>query len=279
MPIGLRNAVFAEEKPAMLTPLQIGQFRAMGFLKLEGCLSSAEVEDLAAAHERLITDAPAYDYFEDNLGLPSRGTLHQGRGPELDDEFAHFVEHERILEAQRDIFGRPCLYHGGGEIWRNMSDTPWHSDVLGDPERDPDFYTIKVAFYLDELDADSGSLNVIPGSHFPAYGQALLDECGYKEGGLRPRLHLQDPPGAVAVTTRPGDVVLFDTRIWHSAFARPGGRRTAFISYVPDPEDSPLRREQVRALIQPFPYSEQLIERAGPLRQAMIARMRELDIA
>ena len=102
-------------------------------------MSSAEVEDLAAAHERLITDAPAYDYFEDDLGLPSRGTLYQGRGPELDDGFAHFVEHERILEAQRDIFGRPCLYHGGGEIWRNMSDTPWHSDVLGDPERDPDF--------------------------------------------------------------------------------------------------------------------------------------------
>ena len=91
----------------------------------------------------------------------------------------------------------------------NLSDTPWYSDVLGDPERDPDFYTIKVGFYLDAMDADSGSLRVIPGSHFPAY-EALLDECGYKEGGLRPRLHLEDPPGAVA--TQPGDVVLFDTR-------------------------------------------------------------------
>ena len=91
----------------------------------------------------MIADAPAYDYFEDNIGAPSRGTRVQRNGPERDDAFARFVEHGQILEAQRDIFGRSCLYHGGGELWMNMSDTPWHSDVLGDPERDLDFYTIK----------------------------------------------------------------------------------------------------------------------------------------
>ena len=262
----------------MLTPLQVGQFRALGFLKLEGCLTPEEVADFEAAYERLIADAPAYDYFEDNIGAPSRGTRVQRNGPEQDDTFARFIEHERILEAQRDIFGRPCLYHGGGELWMNMSDTPWHSDVLGDPERDPDFYTIKAGFYLDAMDVNSGSLRVIPGSHFPAYGQALLDECGYKEGGLRPRLQLEDPPGAVAVATQPGDVVLFDTRIWHAAPAREGGRRTVFIGYVPDPEDSPVRQEQVRALIQSFPYNDHLVETAGPLRQEMIARLRALGI-
>ena len=81
------------------------------------------------------------------------------------------------------------------------------------------------------------------------------------------------------MTTRPGDVVLFDTRIWHSARGRQGGRRTAFISYVPDPGDSPRRREQVRALIRPFPYTDHLIETAGPRRRAMVARLRELAIA
>ena len=125
----------------MLTSLQVGQFRALGFLKLEGCLTSEEMADFEAAYERLIADAPAYDYFENNIGAPSRGTRVQRNGPERDDTFARFIEHERILEAQRDIFGRPCLYHGGGELWMNMSNTPWHSDVLGDPERDPDFYT------------------------------------------------------------------------------------------------------------------------------------------
>ena len=95
---------------------------------------------------------------------------------------------------------------------------------------------------------------------------------------MRPRLHLEDPPGAVAVATQPGDVVLFDTWIWHAAPAREGGRRTVFISYVPDPEDSPVRQDQVRALIQSFPYNDHLVETAGPLRQEMIARMRELNI-
>ena len=262
----------------MLTPLQAGQFRAMGFLKLEACLTSDEAAQFAAAYDRLIAGASAYDYFEDNIGLPSQGTRMQSRCAELDEGFGRFVEHPAIVQAQRAIFGRPCLFHGGGEAWLNMSATPWHSDVLGDPERDPDFYTIKAAFYLDELDAASGALEVIPGSHFPAFGQALLDQCGYREGGLRPRLHLPEPPGAVAVATRPGDVVLFDTRIWHAAPARGDGRRTAFISYVPDPGDSPRRRQQVRQLLQPFPYTEPLIQSAGSQRRAMIGRMRELGI-
>ena len=64
--------------------------------------------------------------------------------------------------------------------------------------RDPDLFITKFVFYLDEVGADSGSLNAIPGNLFPAYGQAML-------------------------------------------------------GYVPDPGDSPGRRKQVRALLQPYP--------------------------
>ena len=261
----------------MLTPLQVGQFRAMGFLNIEGCLSPAEVGCFAAAYDRLLAAADQYDYFEENLGLPSRGTLHHGTA-ESDDGFASFIEHDNIVAAQRDIFGSPCLFQGGS-VWLNMSDTPWHSDVLGDVHRDPDFFQIKVAIYLDELDADSGSLNVIPGSHFPEFGQALLDGSGYKEEGVRPRLHLEQPPGAVSVVSRPGDVVFFDTRVWHSAFHREGGRRTAFLQYVPDPGDSAMRQAQVRECIKSLPYPDHLIETAGPRRTEMVARMQELGIS
>ena len=51
-----------------------------------------------------------------------------------------------------------------------------------------------------------------------------------------------------------------------------------FISHVPDPEDSPVRQDQVRALIQFFPYNDHLVETAGTLRQEMIARLRALGI-
>ena len=62
--------------------------------------------------------------------------------------------------------------------------------------RDPDLFITKFVFYLDEVGADSHSLNAIPGNLFPAYGQAVL-------------------------------------------------------GYVSDPGDSPGRRKQVRALLQP----------------------------
>ena len=81
----------------MLTPLQVGQFRAMGFLKLEACLTLDETAQFEAAYNRLIAGASAYDYFENNLGRPGRGTRHQNRCAELDDDFASFVEHPRIF--------------------------------------------------------------------------------------------------------------------------------------------------------------------------------------
>lgn len=42
---------------------------------------------------------------------------------------------------------------------------------------------------------------------------------------------------------------------------------------------TPLRVGQFRALIRPFPYTDHLIETAGPRRRAMVARLRELAIA
>ena len=42
-----------------------------------------------------------------------------------------------------------------------MGDSPWHSDW----RRAGDYRVLKIAFYLDPVDRDSGALRVIPGSH------------------------------------------------------------------------------------------------------------------
>ena len=262
----------------MLSDLEVGQFWTFGFTVLRGCLSENEVERLQEAHRRVIAEAPVYNYFAEN------GTRMLSPFVQADDAFADLIEQPGVMEAMRDIWGTECLYIAGSDMWANRDDTPWHTD--GQPGRYT--LTLKTAIYLDEQSKDFGSLNLIPGSHHPEYSVALFRSCGYWDRG-RPRLRL-DPhtiPGVVSVQTRPGDVVLWDNRLWHSAFKRKDGRprRTMFIGYMPDPQDDLLALKDLRTTVetqitegQPFVYSKEMMEKVSPRREKMAARLEELGV-
>ena len=262
----------------MLSDLEVGQFWTFGFSVLRNCLSMNEVEQLKEAHARVIADAPVYNYFAEN------GTRMLGPFVQADDAFAGLIEHPRVMEAMRDIWGTECLYIAGSDMWANRDDTPWHTD--GQPGRQT--VTLKTAIYLDEQDKDLGSLNVISGSQHPEFSAALFRSCGHWDRG-RPRLRLnpEEIPGAVSLHTRPGDVVLWDNRLWHSAFRRKDGRprRTLFIGYMPDPQDDLLAVKDLRTTVeahlnekQPFVYSTEMMQKAGPGREKMAARLEELGV-
>ncbi len=262
----------------MLSELEVGQFWTFGFTVLRGCLSGEEVDRLQEAHRRVIADAPVYNYFAEN------GTRMLSPFVHADDAFANLIEQPGVMEAMRDIWGTECLYIAGSDMWANRDDTPWHTD--GQPGRH--ILTLKTAVYLDEQSKGFGSLNLIPGSHHPEYSTALFQSCGYWDRG-RPRLRL-DPdaiPGALSVQTCPGDVVLWDNRLWHSAFKRKDGqpRRTMFIGYMPDPQDDLLALKDVRTTVetqiteqQPFVYSKEMMEKGCPRREKMAARLEELGV-
>ncbi len=262
----------------MLSDLEVAQFRTFGFIVLRSCLSNRELDNLQQAHDRVIADAPVYNYFAE------KGTRMLSPFVQADDTFAELIEHPGVMEAMRDIWGRECLYIGGSDMWANRDDTPWHTD--GQPGRK--IVTLKTAVYLDEQDKDLGSLNLIPGSHHAEFSAALFRSCGYWDRG-RPRLRL-DPhaiPGALSLRTRPGDVVLWDNRLWHSAFKRRDGRprRTLFIGYMPDPEDDLLAVNDLHLTVaaglsekQPWVYSREMMKKAGSGRRKMAARLEELGI-
>jgi hypothetical protein len=271
----------------MLSETEVGQFRAFGFVVLRGCLSGEEVEGLQEAYKRVVADAPVYNYFGNNDSQVLTPFV------QADDRFAALIEHPRIMEAMRDIWGVECLYIGSSDLWANRDDTPWHSD--GRPGRRA--VGIKTSIYLDEQDRDSGALNVIPGSHHPEFCEAIFKAYGYwATATSRPRLRI-DPatvPGMVPLSTRPGDVVLWDTRLWHSAFRRGDGRprRAMFISYVPDPQGDLLALSDLRAAVQAvlsnpratagpgdrFVYSREMMAKGGPAREKMAARLEALGV-
>lgn len=123
-----------------------------------------------------------------------------------------------------DLFGGPALpgrakgteYHGA---------TAWHTDAGGPPR------SLGALCYLDPLTADTGALQVLPGSHAPDFAAAIAEFL--RAGG--------EPPG-LALATHPGDVILLDERLYH---ASTGGqrRRQWRVDFVPDsaPDDE-LRR-------------------------------------
>ena len=264
----------------MLSQLEVGQFHAFGFMVLRNCLSEDEFEQVEKAYTRLIATAPRYDYFS-NIGTRMTSSFVYE-----DESLGNLIEHSKVMEAMRDIWGTECLYLGGQDMWENRDYTPWHCD--GKPAQDT--VTLKTALYLDEQDKDTGSLNVIPGSHHPDFSATLFQSCGYWEkNGGRPRLKL-DPeniPGALSLHTQPGDVILWNNHIWHSAFKRKDGlpRRTLFIGYMPDPGNDLLKilelRNQVKQHLsedRPYLYNEQMMRNASPARNKMVARLEELGV-
>lgn len=262
----------------MLSDLHVGQFRAFGFTVLKNCLTAAEMKRLEAAYERVIADAPSYQYFGDC------GTKMLCSFVDCDDAFGALIEHPAIMQAMRDIWGTECLYAGGSDMWSNLDDTPWHSD--GQPGRESQ--TLKTAIYLDPTSDDQGPLNVVPGSHHSQFCAAIFQSCGTWDRG-RPRLRLDRDkvPGAISLCTQPGDVVLWDNRLWHSAWKRKDGkpRRTMFITYVPDPLDNLVAQEQLRAGIKQTLgsgrtalYTKEMMGKGGAAREKMAARLEALGV-
>jgi hypothetical protein len=112
-------------------------------------------------------------------------------------------------------------------------DTIWHHDGR------EKLRFIRFFFYLDPLDTESGALRVIPGSHKlgDSYANSLVqaitnagdlsaeetyqqDTGRHDEGSAFLQIYGVAPeevPAAV-LTSRPGDVILFDHRILHAAF-------------------------------------------------------------
>src|SRR5262249_4032453 len=115
----------------------------------------------------------------------------------------------------------------------------WHSDG-----RHAQLRFVKIAFYLDPVDASTGALRVIPGSHHvgDSYGDgavaALVPWVGAEsdENEETAMAHWQSAPErmfglpgsklpAVALESSPGDVVAFNHNLLHSSWGGSSRRR------------------------------------------------------
>jgi ectoine hydroxylase-related dioxygenase (phytanoyl-CoA dioxygenase family) len=144
---------------------------------------------------------------------------------ERNPKLAWLKDDSRVTDLVRALLGEGYVYAGSsGNLFNSY--IHWHSDFFRDSVA-PETH-IKLAFYLDHLDGESGALRVMPGTNHPgSYRMSLYEEDRSPVfGDLERRFGLDEeqlPCWAMAVS--PGDLVVFNDAVMHANFKGRARRR------------------------------------------------------
>lgn len=254
-----------------LTDQQKAFFETFGYLGFPGLLS-----------DRIEAILREFEAVWQGRGGGHDGRLHDGKRrscivPFIDQSeyLASLLDDPRILGIATSLLGDDFNYMSSDGNYY-AGDTGWHSDGWHKEIRH-----IKIAFYLDPLTRDTGSLRVIPGSYIDGdkYARSLQEQVGKSQDLWG--IHGRDVP-AVALETQPGDVVCFHHNTKHAAFGGGGWRRMFTINLCQRyPEN---RLEDLRNYISGHArfwvernYGEIMMRTAGPERHRHLEQVMAND--
>lgn len=211
-------------------------FTDFGYLCIRSVFNTDETAEICEEFERTIQEVGS-------------GATHDGSkrtmfgGPiEHRPKLCALLDDQRVLGLIGGILGEDFNYASGDGNYYS-GDTHWHPDGNWGQ-----LFACKLAFYLDPLTRATGALRVIPGSHHPDHpvrtGKISLEHARERYG-----LNGSEIPGAEALETTPGDLVIFNHDTWHSAFG--GGKRRRMFTmnltrHAKSAEDQKLLREYLR---------------------------------
>ena len=255
-----------------LTQQQINFFNTFGYLYFPGLLADC-VDRIIAEFERVW----------ERHGGGHHGRPHDGNRrscivpfPDRSEYLSSLLDDPRIHDIAAGLLGEDFNYTSGdGNLY--VGDTRWHSDGYSGT-RIP---SIKIAFYLDRLTADTGAVRVIPGSHHcgDAYADSL--ERSVRDSGDQWGVAPGEVP-AVIVETEPGDIVVFWHNTKHSAFGGSVRRRMYtmnFYEHVPEErleEFQDALANEGRFWIDHI-LGEEMLRTAGPERMVHLRQVIEND--
>lgn len=138
--------------------------------------------------------------FFQRKGVTYRYGLTQPNIAVEEPEFSWVISHPKVIEAYRSVFAQDdFVFTSHADIHHNMG-FGWHKDdakgaYFSEPYFTPDCRVYKMGIYMNDHSTDGNGMSVRVGSH-------LKDNLTEGE--------------AVALATKPGDVVIFDVRITHA---------------------------------------------------------------
>ena len=160
-----------------------------GYAIFPGALSTDEVASVRAA---------VTEYFKVGGNLYDYG-MTQPDAFSLVPSIRWLITHDAIVDAVKLCAGRDDVqFTFQSDCHMNML-SGWHTDTGAYFTREEvspdDFQVFKVGIYLQDHFDNAQGLTVSPGSHLPP--------------------NLRNPSVTSPVKTRAGDIIVFDTRIWH----------------------------------------------------------------
>jgi len=190
----------------ILTKTQKVQFERDGFIVVKNVLSGNELKKILAVVNTI---------WEKYRSRNSDDYLHMFDFLNQDKIFMKLLDYDKILPLVLGLLGwNIYLYHSHLDVnlpikQNNAPGLTWHRD---NSRMNYDFkngryplVALKVAYWLSDVsEKNRGNLYVIPGSHKWTYNQGKT----IKNNIL--------PEKAIPLIVKPGTVVFFDSRIWHT---------------------------------------------------------------
>lgn len=259
-----------------LSQAQLKFFHTFGFLKLPGLFANEFLEIEKSFHEVW--------HMQDrsHASQTHDGTKTSVLVPFIDQHeyLSSLIDDPRIDGIASAILGEDYNYmfsHGNFFV----GPTYWHSDRYYDMP----YLQFKVAFYLDPVTKDTGCLRVLPGSHNVGdkFGDSVQKAMPHSDQQNYEHMWGMDGPDlpAIPLESEPGDVLVFNHKIKHSAYG--GSERRMFtLGFQERHPEHDLQRlhDELTDLVRfwhPRAYGEVMIETAGPARMRHLEQRLALD--
>jgi hypothetical protein len=221
---------------SVLTAGQVNHFNTFGFLRLRGFFAD-EFERLAAGFdEAFASESPTL--------MNPANPYHQADDPRYEEKLRemvpYFIERSdklswlrtdpRVLEIAASLLGPDFEYaESDGNLFN--CELYWHIDAYAAPITQ---HHIKLYFYLDPLNAESGALRVIPGTNVytETYAQGLYRDLMADPGKVSEiyGVEINEIP-SWTIDSEPGDLIIGDYRTLHGSFNGGVGRRLFTVNF------------------------------------------------
>ena len=232
----------------ILTEQQIEHFKTFGFLHLRGAFGPDDLKKINDEYEIGLK----VKLENDTKPRGARGQINWSNlGPET-PYLAKLPEDPRICGVAEQLLGEDAVAFFSTANHFSGDRTPWHPD-----SDDPYSRSAKFHLYLQPIDANSGALRVIPGSHLSPFHDELhrIGLKGSNEGPdsddsflHKSGLGLNDIPSHVC-KSEPGDVIIFQGRVWHATWKGTKNRRVVGCSFHGNPK-TPEEKKSTQKMLE-----------------------------
>ncbi len=203
-------------EPETLSPRQIAEYNAKGYLSRLRIFSDAEIEDIRSRFDRLLAEVTAAG--GDSYSISSAHLRHADAYDLLTDR--------RIVSYVGDLLGENVVGWGSHYFCKMPGDgksVSWHQDASYWPLTPA--HTVTVWLAIDDADVENACMRFIPGSHLRgriAFEKSADDEANVLNQTVRDAGRFGAP---VENVLRAGEISLHSDLLLHGSEANRSNRR------------------------------------------------------